>query len=107
MIHFEDASKEQLLQIALYEACDDDLKYAAIRELQDRYIPEEIRADMIYRLGTGIDIKQVAEENGLTVLQVQNFIRAFQRKDKTDESWMHGYKQTLKTAGRRVFGKGA
>ena len=106
-MNYEFATKQQLLQIALDEECDNQYKYRAIKELQYRYMPEEIRADMIYRLGTGSSLKQVAEENGLTVLQVQNFIRSIQQKDKTDGTWMYGYKQTLKLAGRRTFGRGA
>lgn len=106
-MNWETATKRQLIQIALDESCDNDLKYAALRELQYRYIPEEIRADMIYRLGTGINIKEVATENGLPELQVLAFLRGLQQKDKTDDNWMYGYKKSLKATGRVVRGKGA
>jgi hypothetical protein len=36
MIHIENATRKELLQIALHENCDIDYKYAAIRELQRR-----------------------------------------------------------------------
>lgn len=103
----ETATKQQLLQIALFEDCEIDLKYAALRELNDRYIPEEIRADIIYRLGICTNIKQVATENGLSILQIQDFLRSIEQKHKTGDNWMVGYKQALKSAGRSVYGKGA
>jgi len=36
MTHMENATKKELLQIALHENCDIDYKYAAVRELQRR-----------------------------------------------------------------------
>lgn len=36
VIDFSEASKPQLLQIALHENCDMDLKYGALRELEER-----------------------------------------------------------------------
>jgi hypothetical protein len=46
-MNFEFATKEQLLQISLYETCEIDLKYAAVRGLQYK---KDIQADMLYRL---------------------------------------------------------
>lgn len=104
---WEAATKEQLMQIATAEHCPLSFKYEALRELQNRYIPEEIRADILYRLGTGTPINQVATENGLSVLQVQDFIRSQHQKHKTEENWKIGYKQTLKSAGRTIYERGA
>lgn len=103
-MYFDYATKEQLLQIALFEDCEIDLKAAAARELQERYIPEDIRADMIYQIGTGTDIKQVAKENGLTSLQVVDFLRNMHRKGKHIGAWLKGYKRTLRACGRKIYG---
>lgn len=106
-MYFDYATKRQLLQITLFEKCETELKYAACRELQERYIPEEIRADMLYRLGTGTDIETVAKENGLTIFQVQKFMQSIEQKNKTGDNWLYGYKQALKAADRKMYGKGA
>lgn len=76
------ATKQQLLTICLYENCSLEEKYKAAAELQRRYIPEDIRADMIYRLGTGIEAKQIAAENGLDLFSVVHFLRNFRSRHK-------------------------
>lgn len=99
----ERATKKQLLQIALYEPCELDVKFAAVRELQERYLDEEVRADMLYRLGIGTSIEQVAKENGLTNLQVIDYLREIQRTGKRSDIWQKGYIRTLLASGRKIY----
>ena len=106
-MNFENATKNQLLQIALYEDCPLDYKYQAIKELQYRHIPEDIQADIMYQFGVGKSAEEIAEENGLSVFEIASFIRQkYQRgKKKSDENWKIGYKKTIQTAGMRLWGR--
>lgn len=65
MIYLEDASKEQLLTIALHEDCELDLKYAACRELQLRKWNDEMLTDLVILYGKGYTIFDIAIELGV------------------------------------------
>lgn len=94
--------KQTLIHIAMHDDVELSLRYAAAKELQYRHIPESIQHDIIYRFGIGTSIEEIAEENGLSVLEVTSFIRNKHRKNKSGQSWKVGYKQTLQAAGCRV-----
>ena len=81
--HLPSLSKLELMFIAEHPDGDLDIRYEAARILQDRYIPEEIKGDMIYRLGTGASVKEVAGENGLSEGQVFDFLRNAKNKWKS------------------------
>ena len=63
--YFEKATKQQLLQICLYEDCFIDDKYQAARELQLRQWRDEYLADLIRLWGEGKTSFQIAVELGL------------------------------------------
>jgi hypothetical protein len=63
--HFEDATKEQLLQIALYEDCPLDYKYAAARELELRKWREDMLTDLVRLWAKGYTAFQIAIELGI------------------------------------------
>jgi len=98
-MNFENATKEQLLQIALHEPCELEYKYEAIKQLHYRQIPEDVQADILYRFGIGIEIEDIASENGLSVMEVKNFIRNRHKRNKSEENWKIGYKHTLRAVG--------
>lgn len=47
MLYFENATKQQLLTICLYEDCPLEYKYEAARELQIKQWREEYLTDLI------------------------------------------------------------
>jgi hypothetical protein len=65
MIQFEDATKRQLLQIAMREDCSLDDKYAAVRELQLRQWNDSMLQDLVLLFGRGLSPFDVAIELGL------------------------------------------
>jgi DNA-binding protein Fis len=65
MIQFEDATKRQLLQIALREDCSLDNKYEAVRELQLRQWNDSMLQDLVLLFGRGLSPFDVAIELGL------------------------------------------
>lgn len=85
-MNFQNASKQQLEVIAFDETNTLDDRYAAAKELQARHIPEEIQGDIVYRLGVGISIQQIADENGLSLREVVNFVRSKFSKHKSVQS---------------------
>lgn len=66
MIYFEDASKEQLLTIALYEDCSLDDKYEAVRELQLRRWHDDLLPHLVTLWGKGHTIFEISIELGLS-----------------------------------------
>lgn len=66
MIYFGTASKQELLTIALYEDCDFDYKYEALRELEYRKYKNkwknEMLTDLVLLYGKGYSIYDIAEE---------------------------------------------
>jgi DNA-binding protein Fis len=65
MIQFENATKRQLLQIALREDCSLDDKYEAVRELQLRQWNDSMLQDLVLLFGRGLSPFDVAIELGL------------------------------------------
>jgi hypothetical protein len=70
-MYFEDATKQQLIQICLFEDCPIDYKYEAARELQMRQWRDEYLTDLVRLWGEGKSSFQIAIELGLDIGQVQ------------------------------------
>ena len=66
MIYFEDASRQQLLTIALYDNCSLSDKYEAVRELQIRQWRDDLLPRLVSLWGRGYTIFNIAIELGLT-----------------------------------------
>lgn len=66
MLYLEDATKEQLLTIALYEDCELDYKYAACRELQLRKWHDDMLTDLVRLWGKGYTAFDIAIELGVS-----------------------------------------
>lgn len=66
-IHFEDATKEQLLQICLWEDCPIDYKYEAAVELQMRQWNDEYLTRLVRLWGEGKTSFQIAIELGIDI----------------------------------------
>jgi hypothetical protein len=64
-MYFEDASKQQLLQICLWEDCSIDDKYEAARELQMRQWRDEYLTDLVRMWGEGKTSFQISIELGI------------------------------------------
>ena len=65
MNYMEDATRKQLLQIALYEDCPIDYKYAACRELQIRQWQDWMITDMVLMWSKGWRTVDIAAELGV------------------------------------------
>ena len=66
MIYLEDASRQQLLTIALYDNCSLSDKYEAVRELQIRRWHDDLLPQLVGLWGRGYTIFNIAIELGLT-----------------------------------------
>lgn len=66
-MYLEDATKQELLTIALYEDCDVSIKYAACRELQLRKWQEYMLTDLVRLWGKGASIFDISIELGVSV----------------------------------------
>ncbi|WP_335520447.1 hypothetical protein [Neobacillus drentensis] len=75
-MHFEDASKRQLLQIALHEDCSIDYKYRAARELQMRW-SENLLPDLVRLYAKGMNMSEIAWELGLDPYTVRNKLKQY------------------------------
>lgn len=64
-MHFEDASKQQLLTICLHEDCPLDYKYEAAAELQMRQWHDDYLLKLVRLWGEGKSSFQIAIELGL------------------------------------------
>ena len=64
-MYFEDASKEQLIQICLWEDCPIDYKFEAARELQMRQWHDDYLISLIRLWGEGKSSFQIAIELGI------------------------------------------
>ena len=67
---FEDASKRQLLQIALWEECPIDYKYEAAAELQMRQWHDDYLQDLVRLWGEGKTSFQIAVELNIDIQAV-------------------------------------
>ena len=65
MIYFEDATRQQLLTIALYDDCSLDDKYEAVRELQMRQWNDDLLPQLVSLWGRGYTIFDISIELGL------------------------------------------
>jgi hypothetical protein len=65
-MHFEDATKRQLLQIAFYEDCSLDDKYQAAAELQMRQWHDDYLMDLVRLWGQGKSAFEIAIELGIS-----------------------------------------
>lgn len=66
----EQATKQQLLTIALYEDCDNDKKFDAIRELEKRKRNNH-DADIVYMWGKGHNLHVIASELRMDVQRLK------------------------------------
>jgi ATP/maltotriose-dependent transcriptional regulator MalT len=63
--YFEDATKEQLITICLYEDCPLEYKYEAARELEIRKWCEEMLTELVRLWGKGYSTFEIAIELGI------------------------------------------
>lgn len=61
-MHFEDATRNQLLHIALYESCSLDYKWQAVSELDYRRWHEDMLPTLIKLWGKGKSAFEIAIE---------------------------------------------
>lgn len=84
MIYFGNASKQELLTIALYEDCDFDYKYEALRELEYRKYKNEWKDEMLTELvvlyGKGYSIYDIADDLGVSEGTVRYYISKYKLK---------------------------
>ena len=64
-MEYQDATKKQLLQIALHEDCSLDDKYEVCRELQMRQWHDDYLTDLVRLWGKGYTLFSIAIELGL------------------------------------------
>lgn len=69
-MYFEDATKKQLLQIALWEECPIDYKYEAAAELQMRQWHDDYLQDLVRLWGEGKTSFQIAVELNIDIQAV-------------------------------------
>ena len=79
----EDANKKQLLQIALYEDCDLDLKYEACRELQLKRWDGVFIRQLVKYWGEGYTPIEIADKFGVELWEVYQQLRIHDLNDKT------------------------
>jgi DNA-directed RNA polymerase specialized sigma24 family protein len=70
------ANKQQLLQIALNEACPNDFKFRACSELQTRW-SEDMLTDIVLCYGRGLSPLEIAEYLGIKVELVGGIISKY------------------------------
>lgn len=64
-MYFEDATRDELLQVALFEDCDISYKFEAVRELQLRQWHEDMLPDLVSMWGKGMSEFQIGIELGI------------------------------------------
>lgn len=74
MIEF--ATKQQLLQIALFEDCEIDLKYEATRELQMRW-NNDMLTEVVIMYGKGYSPKEIANYLGVSHQMIGGIISKY------------------------------
>jgi hypothetical protein len=77
LMECEFATKRQLLQIALYEDCSIDDKYAVCRELQLRQWREDMLEDLVLLYAKGFTPLFIAAELGIEEYTVRNKINQY------------------------------
>ena len=76
-MYLEDANRKQLLQIALYEDCPMEYKYAACREIQIRQWHESMLPELISMWGKGMQAFDIAIEMGIPENTVKNKLKKY------------------------------
>jgi hypothetical protein len=74
---FADATKKQLLTIALHEECPLDDKYAAIRELQLKTWGPLFLQKLVKYWGMGLSDKQIADKFGVEIWEVKKQLQKY------------------------------
>ena len=64
-MYYEDATRKQLLQIALHEDCPINDKYEAVRELQLRQFTDDMLPDLVKLWGSGLSAFEIGIELGI------------------------------------------
>ncbi len=76
-MYFEDASKQQLLTVALYENCDLDYKYKAAKELQIRRWHNDMLPQLLTLWGKGYSAFQIGIEMEIPESTVRSQLRKY------------------------------
>jgi hypothetical protein len=76
VLDFTKATKEQLLQIALYEACPNDLKFRACSEIQTRKLLKkaDYLQQIVYLFGKGLLVPEIANVLSISHMKVEKII---------------------------------
>jgi hypothetical protein len=91
-MNFEDATKKQLLQIALKENCPLEYKYAAARELQLKTWGSSFLQKLVKYWGMGLTDIQIADRFGVEVWEV---------KDQLQKHNLYG-KRVMRRGGMKI-----
>lgn len=94
-MHIEDATKEQLITICLWEDCPNDIKFEAARDLQIRKWHDDYLLDLLRFWGEGKSSFQIAIELGVDKSQVD---LQLQKYDLYGRRLSRGSNQTFRTA---------
>jgi hypothetical protein len=84
MIRYEEATKRQLLQIALREDCSLDDKYAAVRELQLRQWNDTMLQELVLLYGRGFSPFDISIELGINEYMVWNKVNEYGLKRRRE-----------------------
>lgn len=70
-MHFEDATKQQLITIIYHEDCPLDYKYEAAAELQMRSWHDDYLSDLIKLWGRGLSVIEISVELGVDAQKIR------------------------------------
>jgi hypothetical protein len=76
-MNFENATKKQLLQIALNESCPLEFKYEAARELQLKTWSSSFLLKLVRYWGMGLSEVEIAERFGVEVWEVKKQLQRY------------------------------
>lgn len=76
-MNFEDATKKQLLQIALNEDCPLEYKYEALKELQLKTWGSVFLQKLVKYWGQGLTEIQIADRFGVEVWEVKKQLQKY------------------------------
>jgi hypothetical protein len=77
LIHFDSATKRQLLHIAFEEDCSLDDKYQAVKELQLRQWNDSMLSDLVLLYGRGMSLFHISVEIGVDKYVIQNKVNQY------------------------------